>query len=65
MGYRCEQCKFPQPAHTQESRVVTEGREKRYPDGARGWEIARELRLCAGCAADRPAVTIPTAAIAE
>lgn len=50
--YRCEFCH--ESVCERMTRVVTITRAKEYPDGAKGWEVVREVPSCRSCATARP-----------
>lgn len=62
MSFRCENCGRPQPAGARPHKVVTERRERIYPEildpddpsvvlvpKTRGWEIVKEIEACDLC----------------
>jgi len=46
----CEQCGRQTEPREKMHKLIVEKREKVYPDGSTGWEIARELSICHNCA---------------
>ncbi|MDY6866629.1 MAG: hypothetical protein SVT56_01805 [Chloroflexota bacterium] len=63
MSFICELCGNPQPNRTQPVRIVTESRERIYPEvrdekdpsivlieESQGWEIVKEVDACKECA---------------
>ncbi len=55
MAFKCESCRLHQPPGTKPIRVVSETRPRDYKDRdgipyGSGWEIVREVNLCAPCA---------------
>lgn len=70
MSFRCQRCKKAQPQNTAEIKVVTKQRNATYQSrsnekgevidpGGEGWEIVREISICAECkeALDKAAQT--------
>jgi hypothetical protein len=66
VSFRCERCGKVQPAHAKPHRIVTETRERVYPEIAddndpsivlqpegRGWEVVKEIEVCERCFSDR------------
>ena len=50
MSFRCDRCKTATAKGEKMTRRVTETRPRIYPNGGRGTEIVREVRLCPRCA---------------
>lgn len=60
MSFRCGICNKAQPAHSTPEVLVTEKRQRHYPErtkdnkvidhGGSGWEIAKEVQACTDCA---------------
>lgn len=54
MSFRCSNCSEAQEAGIKPVRRVTKIRDKDYVGGGRGWEIAKEVMLCAACTSRVP-----------
>ena len=60
MSFRCELCKKVQPSGSAPHKIVTETRQKSYPErrkgtkvidvGGNGYETVTEISACDGCA---------------
>ena len=54
MSFVCDKCKKAQPHNTTPEVVVTETRNKIYPEtefdrGGSGWEIVKVIHVCKAC----------------
>ena len=59
MSFVCEKCKKAQPHNTTPEVVITETRDKIYPEtefdrGGKGWEIVKTIRVCKACVPPPP-----------
>ena len=62
MSFRCDRCGKAQPIHAKPHRIVTETRERVYPEvvddddpsivlkpEGHGWEVVKEIEVCERC----------------
>lgn len=70
MSFRCDCCGKAQPTHAKPHRIVTETRERVYPEvvddddpstvlipEGHGWEVVKEISVCDDCEANRQLVS--------
>lgn len=52
--YKCALCRKTTQPREQMNKLILEKRYIVYPNGARGWEIVREMAICYSCATMQP-----------